>query len=68
MVVTNRGRVVGIINPPQAYSSQLAELIASGAVLPPAVPGGAAALPAVESSGRVHDSAGDLDAVRDERL
>ena len=30
IVVTNRGRVVGIITPPQEYSPQLAELIAQG--------------------------------------
>ena len=37
VIVTNRGRVVGIIIPPQAYSPQLTELIATGAVLPPAL-------------------------------
>ena len=44
IVVTNRGRVVGIITPPQAYSPELADLIAAGEVLPPAIPGGSQAL------------------------
>ncbi len=68
IVVTNRGRVVGIITPPQAYSPELAGLIAAGEVLPPAIPGGSQALLSMpEPAGRVHDSSGDLDAVRDER-
>lgn len=69
IVVTNRGRVVGIITPPQAYSPELAELIAQGRVLPPAVPGGAEGLAAMPvPSGEVTDSASDLDHVRDDRL
>ncbi|MGH3402405.1 MAG: type II toxin-antitoxin system Phd/YefM family antitoxin [Streptosporangiaceae bacterium] len=68
IVVTKRGRVVGIITPPQAYSPQLTELIASGAVLPPAVPGGSAALLAMPvPTGEAKDSAADLDAVREDR-
>ncbi|HEX3488876.1 MAG TPA: hypothetical protein VHU92_06015 [Streptosporangiaceae bacterium] len=68
IIVTNRGRVVGIITPPQAYSPQLTELIASGAVLPPAVPGGTAALLAMPvPTGQVKDSEADLDAVRGDR-
>jgi antitoxin (DNA-binding transcriptional repressor) of toxin-antitoxin stability system len=69
VVVTNRGRVVGIITPPQAYSPQLAELIADGRVLPPAVPGGSEALASMPvPSGATRDSAQDLDDVRDDRL
>jgi antitoxin (DNA-binding transcriptional repressor) of toxin-antitoxin stability system len=69
IVVTNRGRVVGIITPPQAYSPQLAELIADGRVLPPAVPGGSEALASMPvPSGEIRDSARDLDDVRDDRL
>jgi antitoxin (DNA-binding transcriptional repressor) of toxin-antitoxin stability system len=69
IVVTNRGRVVGIITPPQAYSPQLAELIAEGRVLPPTVPGGSEALSAMPMpSGDVADSTRDLDHVRDDRL
>lgn len=66
IIVTNRGRVV--ITPPQAYSPHLAELITAGAVLPPAVPGGTAALLAMPApAGGVRDSAADLDAVREDR-
>jgi len=69
IIVTNRGKVVGIITPPQAYSPQLAELIAQGAVLPPALPGGSAALLSLpEPSGDVRDSAADLDEIRGDRL
>src|ERR1700727_3727398 len=68
IIVTNRGRGVGIITPPQAYSPQLTELIAAGAVLPPAVPGGTAALLAMPvPAGKPGDSAGDLDALREDR-
>lgn len=68
IIVTNRGRVVGIITPPQAYSPQLTELIAAGAVLPPAVPGGTAALLAMPvPAGRLVDSSADLDALREDR-
>jgi antitoxin (DNA-binding transcriptional repressor) of toxin-antitoxin stability system len=68
IVVTNRGKVVGIITPPQAYSPELAELIAGGRVLPPAVPGGSAALSAIPvPTGAARDSAGDLDQVRADR-
>lgn len=69
IIVTNRGRVVGIITPPQAYSPQLAELIASGLVLPPANPGGTEGLLSMtEPGGRPNSSAADLDDIRDERL
>jgi antitoxin (DNA-binding transcriptional repressor) of toxin-antitoxin stability system len=69
IVVTNRGRVVGIITPPQEYSPQLAELIAQGTVLPPAVPGGTAALLAMPVlPGTARDSSADLDAVREDRM
>ena len=68
IIVTNRGWVVGIITPPQAYSPQLIELIAAGALLPPAVPGGTAALLAMPvPTGEARDSAGDLDALREDR-
>jgi antitoxin (DNA-binding transcriptional repressor) of toxin-antitoxin stability system len=68
IVVTNRGKVVGIITPPQAYSPELAELIAEGRVLPPGVPGGAAALSAIPvPAGSARDSADDLDQVRADR-
>jgi antitoxin (DNA-binding transcriptional repressor) of toxin-antitoxin stability system len=68
IVVTNRGRVVGIITPPQAYSPQLAELIALGTVLPPAVPGGSAALLSMPGwPGTARDSSADLEAVREDR-
>lgn len=68
IIVTNRGRVVGIITPPQAYSPQLTELIASGAVLPPTLPGGTAALLAMPvPTGEAKDSAADLGAVREDR-
>jgi prevent-host-death family protein len=69
IIVTNRGKVVGIITPPQAYSPQLAELIAAGRVLPPAIPGGSEALLALPvPSGAPKSSAVDLDDVRDDRL
>lgn len=69
IIVTNRGKVVGIITPPQAYSPQLADLIATGAVLPPAVPGGSEALLSMPvPAGEPRDSAADLDDVRDDRL
>jgi antitoxin (DNA-binding transcriptional repressor) of toxin-antitoxin stability system len=69
IIVTNRGRVVGIITPPQAYSPQLAELIANGLVLPPEIPGGTEALLSMpETVGRPKDSSADLDDIRDERL
>ena len=69
IVVTNRGRVVGIITPPQAYSPQLAELIADGRVLPPGEPGGSEALASMPvPTGEIRDSARDLDDVRDDRL
>ncbi len=69
IIVTNRGRVVGIITPPQAYSPQLAELIAAGRVLPPAIPGGTEALLALPvPAGEANSSATDLDDVRDDRL
>ena len=69
IIVTNRGRVVGIITPPQAYSPQLAELIAEGRVLPPEIPGGSSALLALPvPSGEPKNSAADLDDVRDDRL
>ncbi len=69
IVVTNRGKVVGIITPPQAYSPQLRDLIASGAVLPPAVPGGSEVLASISlPAGEVRDSAADLDDVRSDRL
>ena len=69
IIVTNRGRVVGIITPPQAYSPQLAELIAEGRVLPPEIPGGSEALLALPvPSGEPKNSAADLDDVRDDRL
>ena len=69
IIVTNRGRVVGIITPPQAYSPQLAELIAEGLVLPPAIPGGTEGLLSIpEPAGQPQNSAADLDEVRDERL
>lgn len=68
VIVTNRGRVVGIITPPQAYSAQLADLIASGVVLPPAVPGGTSALLSMPiPSGAPRNSAADLDAIREDR-
>jgi antitoxin (DNA-binding transcriptional repressor) of toxin-antitoxin stability system len=68
IVVTNRGRVVGIINPPQAYSPELTELITAGAVLPPALPGGTAALLAMpEPAGEARDSQADLAAIREDR-
>jgi hypothetical protein len=57
-----------IITPPQAYSPQLTELIAAGAVLPPAVPGGTAALLAMPvPTWKQGDSAADLDALREDR-
>jgi antitoxin (DNA-binding transcriptional repressor) of toxin-antitoxin stability system len=69
IVVTNRGRVVGIITPPQAYSPQLAELIARGTVLPPGVPGGTAALLSMPvPPGTARNSSADLDAVREDRM
>ena len=69
IIVTNRGRVVGIISPPQAYSPQLAELIAEGLVLPPAIPGGTEALLSLpELTGKAKDSAPDLDDLRGDRL
>jgi antitoxin (DNA-binding transcriptional repressor) of toxin-antitoxin stability system len=69
IIVTNWGKVVGIITPPQAYSPQLAELIAQGAVLPPALPGGSEALLSLPvRSGDVRDSAADLDEARADRL
>ena len=68
IIVTNRGRVVGIITPPQAYSPELAELIAEGLVLPPAIPGGTEALLSMpEPTGQPRDSSRDLDDLRDER-
>lgn len=68
IIVTNRGRVVGIITPPQAYSPQLAELIADGQVLPPAVPGGSQALLSLPvPAGDPRNSASDLDHIRDDR-
>jgi antitoxin (DNA-binding transcriptional repressor) of toxin-antitoxin stability system len=68
VIVTNRGRVVGIITPPQAYSPQLTELIATGAVLPPALPGGTAALLAMPApTGDAMNSAADLAALREDR-
>jgi antitoxin (DNA-binding transcriptional repressor) of toxin-antitoxin stability system len=68
IIVTNRGRVVGIITPPQAYSPQLTELIATGAVLPPALPGGTAALLAMPApTGDAMNSAADLEALREDR-
>ena len=68
VIVTNRGRVVGIITPPQAYSPQLTELIATGAVLPPAVPGGTAAVLRMPApTGAIRNSAADLEAVREDR-
>jgi antitoxin (DNA-binding transcriptional repressor) of toxin-antitoxin stability system len=68
IIVTNRGRVVGIITPPQAYSPQLLELIAAGTVMPPAVPGGTAALLSIpEPTGETRSTAADLDAVREDR-
>jgi hypothetical protein len=61
--------VVGIITPPQAYSPQLAELIAEGLVLPPAIPGGTEGLLSMpEPTGQPKNSAADLDEMRDERL
>jgi hypothetical protein len=61
--------VDGIITPPQAYSPQLAELIAEGLVLPPAIPGGTQGpLSMPEPAGQPRNSAADLDEVRDERL
>jgi antitoxin (DNA-binding transcriptional repressor) of toxin-antitoxin stability system len=69
IIVTNRGRVVGIITPPQAYSLELAELIAAGAVLPPAVPGGTSALLSMPlPSGETKNSSADLDAIRADRM
>jgi len=69
IIVTNRGRVVGIITPPQAYSPELAELIAEGYVLPPAIPGGTEALLSMpEPAGKPKNSAADLDQIRDDRL
>ena len=69
IIVTNRGKVVGIITPPQAYSPQLAELIAQGTVLPPALPGGSEALLSLPApAGDVRDSAADLDETRGDRL
>ena len=68
IVVTNRGKVVGIITPPQAYSPELADLIATGAVLPPARPGGSESLLSLPvPSGDLKDSAADLDDVRGDR-
>jgi antitoxin (DNA-binding transcriptional repressor) of toxin-antitoxin stability system len=68
IIVTNRGRVVGIITPPQAYSPQLTELIAAGSVLPPATPGGTDALLAMPvPTGEARDSTADLDALREDR-
>lgn len=68
IIVTNRGRVVAVITPPQAYSPQLAELIAAGGVLPPATPGGTAALLSMpDPGGQTRNSAADLDAVREDR-
>jgi antitoxin (DNA-binding transcriptional repressor) of toxin-antitoxin stability system len=68
IIVTNRGRVVGIITPPQAYSPQLAELIAAGRVLPPAIPGGSEAVLSLPvPAGDLKNSASDLDHLRDDR-
>jgi hypothetical protein len=56
-------------HPPQAYSPQLAELIAEGLVLPPAIPGGTEGLLSMpEPTGQPKNSAADLDEMRDERL
>ncbi len=69
IVVTNRGKVVGIITPPQAYSPQLRGLIAQGAVLPPQLPGGSEALLSIQApTGDLRDSAADLDDIRGDRL
>jgi hypothetical protein len=66
--VTNRRRDVGITTPPQAYSPGLTELIASGAVLAPATPGGMDALLAMPvPTGEARDSTADLEALREDR-
>jgi hypothetical protein len=55
---------VGISRPSQAYSPQLTELIASGAVLPPATPGGTDALLALPvPTGEARYSTADLEAL-----